>query len=128
MPDLRPQGGRRPRHAVTRSPRHLVTPMPYRVLFVVFLAACAPGGAGDVRAIHLNQIGFYPGMEKLAVVVGAEGGAFQVVPESGGAPAFTGELGPELGSEVWGEPARVADFSPLRTIGSFRLVVPGVGE
>ena len=104
---------------------------PHRFLALSLLllaSACMSAGAQQLREVHLNQVGFYPEMEKVAVVVGAGTVEFRVLPAEGGEAVFSGALSEERHSEVWGEPARVADFSALRTPGSYRVVVPGVGE
>lgn len=77
--------------------------------------------------VHLNQVGFYPDGEKIAVVVGAQGDEFWVAPANGGEPVFSGKLEPPREHPAWGVPARRADFSALRMPGQYRLEVPGVG-
>ncbi|HEX6925304.1 MAG TPA: glycoside hydrolase family 9 protein [Longimicrobiaceae bacterium] len=77
--------------------------------------------------VHLNQVGFYPDGEKIAVVVGAQGDEFWVAPANGGEPVFSGKLEPPREHPAWGAPARRADFSALRSPGQYRLEVPGVG-
>lgn len=73
-------------------------------------------------SIHFNQVGFYPGAPKLAVVAGGAGeGSFSLVTPDRKTTVFSGTLraaGPNL---------RTADFSACRTPGAFVLVVAGIG-
>jgi endoglucanase len=82
-------------------------------------------------AIRLNQLGFYPGLPKLAVVAdiaGTAGKRFEVTSADGGRVVFRGKLG---SPRVWPfseETVRVADFSALRRPGRYRVRVDGLGS
>lgn len=99
-----------------------------RQLLSMSLLLALPAAAQQQPAIHLNQTGFYPDAEKIAVVVGAQGDVFEVVPGTGGEAVFSGKLGSWRESPSFGGPARLADFSELHAPGSYRVIVPGVGE
>lgn len=79
-------------------------------------------------SIKLNQIGFYPGSKKVAVVPSSEATSFSVTSEDGSATYFTGILS---GPDTWSysqESVQLADLSSFTTAGSFKIVVDGVGE
>lgn len=95
-------------------------------------AACATlllaTDAGAAAQIKLNQVGFLPAAQKLAVVPGDGQARFAVVEADSGKTAFEGEL---AGAGSWdpsGERVRLADFTPLRAPGSYRLRVAGLPD
>ena len=78
-------------------------------------------------AIRINQIGFYPGMSKIAVVRTASAGKFFVVSAANSDTVFHGML---TAPQVWPcarETVCVADFTTFRKSGEYRLIVPGIG-
>jgi endoglucanase len=83
-------------------------------------------GSPEADSIRLNQVGFYPGQPKHAIVVGAGEGPFFVTTPDLADTVFAGTLGAEA---VWppsGERVRQADFSALSEAGRYVLAVPGV--
>ena len=94
---------------------------------LALLLALASAAVAQPDAIRLNQVGFYPGAPKLAVVVGAEAGPFVVRPAGGGDAVLTGRLGESRTWEPSGEAVRQADFSALTAPGAYVVEVPGVG-
>lgn len=81
------------------------------------------------EAIRLNQLGFYPGAEKIAVVVGENaGGEFYVKSADLSKTVFTGQLTPAVAGEFSKRSTRVADFSKFTKEGSYVLEIPGVGQ
>jgi endoglucanase len=82
----------------------------------------ASRGMSDLPAIRVNQIGFYPDGPKIAVVVNSAAEEFRVVNETG-EEVYRGSLGTE---RVWaysGERARLAEFSGLSDVGSYRIML-----
>ncbi|MDQ3292310.1 MAG: glycoside hydrolase family 9 protein, partial [Bacteroidota bacterium] len=78
--------------------------------------------------IRLNQIGFYPQAEKLAVVVGeSNGSVFYVKTPDGKKAVYTGKLTASKPGEFSKKPTRIADFSAFKTNGTFVVEIPGVG-
>ena len=73
-------------------------------------------------SIRLNQVGFYPGGPKLAVVLGARPGRFFITTPDLRTTVFTGTLHPGPGQE-----GSTADFSACRTTGTYVVRVPGTG-
>jgi endoglucanase len=107
---------------------------PRRFTLIAGCAALMLGGTAgaaqtDGGAIKLNQVGFPPAAQKLAVVAGeAANAGFTVVDAATGKPVFEGRLGAAATWDASGERVRVADFSSLRTPGSYRLRVAGLPD
>jgi hypothetical protein len=106
---------------------------------VVWQAMAAP--LRESPAVHVNQVGYAPDAPKRGIVgyfLGTLGelplpapGTFSVVHAGTGAPAYTGQLRPRpdqgfAGPQPYQQVAE-ADFSPLRTPGTYRLAVAGLG-
>ncbi|MBQ5948671.1 heme-degrading domain-containing protein [Massilia sp. ST3] len=84
------------------------------------------GAAGaQSNTIKLNQLGFLPQSQKLAVVPQGAGERFEVI-GADGKPAFAGKLGAATSWAPSGETVRVADFSWLSKPGAYRLKVEGL--
>ncbi len=96
-----------------------------RRLFFVLL--CAAGGATAAPGIvKVNQVGFLPGSQKLAVAPQGAGTRFEVVPGAGGKPVFSGTLGAPVAWDASGETVRIADFTGLAAPGQYRIKVDGL--
>ncbi len=78
--------------------------------------------------IRLNQIGFYPNAAKVAIIVGEQSGPFQVTTADGRKVVFSGTLSEPRKNAISGKTARTADFSALRSAGTFVVTVPGLGQ
>ncbi|QNF35671.1 glycoside hydrolase family 9 protein [Adhaeribacter swui] len=79
--------------------------------------------------IRLNQVGFYPQAEKLAVVVGEPtSNTFYVKTPDGKKTVYTGKLTPSKPGEFSKKPTRIADFSAFKTNGNYVVDIPGVGS
>lgn len=85
---------------------------------------CLAAGAASAQAIKVNQVGFLPQANKLAVVAQGPQAGFEVV-DLDGNPVFKGALGAASGWAPSGETVRVADFSALTRPGRYRLKVDG---
>jgi endoglucanase len=81
----------------------------------------------DTPAILLNQLGFLPASRKRAAVRAAavQGDDFRIVPIGGGPAVFQGTLAAAASDAASGDSLRVADFSAMRTLGTFRLEAGG---
>ncbi|WP_157447049.1 glycoside hydrolase family 9 protein, partial [Cytophaga aurantiaca] len=78
--------------------------------------------------IRLNQIGFYPNLEKIAIVAGnPAAGSFSVQSLDHATTYFTGTLGASATWSFSSETVRSADFTAFTTEGTYVLYVPGVG-
>ncbi len=90
------------------------------------LLAALPAGA-QTAAIRLNQLGFYPEMPKVAVVIGATQDAFYVTTADGADTVVVGTLAMPYTWTFSNETGRKADFTALTTPGRYNVVVPGIG-
>ncbi|HEX9956574.1 MAG TPA: glycoside hydrolase family 9 protein, partial [Fibrella sp.] len=84
--------------------------------------------AGASDRIRLNQIGFYPNASKVAIIIGEQGGPFQVTTTDGKKVLFTGALSEPRKNAISGKTARTADFSAFGSTGTFMVNVPGLGR
>lgn len=99
----------------------------------------AAGGCGsgsdhstDANAAHefirVNQLGFAPESQKLAVVSATDEERFTVVDARSGDIVYSGQLGAVVSWPESGESVRQADFSELRTLGEYQVYVDGLPE
>ncbi len=92
------------------------------------LLLCVAGGASaaDPAIVKVNQIGFLPDAQKLAVVPQGPATRFEVVPAAGGKPVFSGVLTAPVRWDASGETVRIADFTGLVAPGQYRIKVDGL--
>src|SRR5690554_5454561 len=82
---------------------------------------------GPTEDIRLNQIGFYPGSAKLAVITGTnETQAFHLVEIPNQKVVYSGEL--SRSENVSGNATHMADFSDFDKKGRFAVHVAGLGH
>lgn len=95
----------------------------------LLLIACASSvarSAEDPGSVRVNQLGFLPHAQKLALIDSAAARAFTVVRADGERVVLRGMLQP---AQVWapaGRPAAVADFTTVAEPGSYRILVDGL--
>jgi len=124
MNRLRPHG-KAPAHRATQRPAR----RPAALLAALLLASGAAAAA--TPAVKLNQLGFLPASQKLAVVVAGPATSatrFSVVDAASGKQVFEGSLGAAATWDASGENVRLADFSALRAPGSYRIRVAGLPD
>ncbi|WP_288379415.1 heme-degrading domain-containing protein [uncultured Massilia sp.] len=96
-----------------------------RRLLLVLLCVAGSAAAGT-PIVKVNQLGFLPDAQKLAVAPQSAGSRFEVVPAAGGKAVLSGALGAPERWEASGETVRIADFSGLVAPGSYRIKVEGL--
>ncbi|WPV02247.1 glycoside hydrolase family 9 protein [Mucilaginibacter sp. cycad4] len=100
----------------------------YKFLFGLLLIGGNASAQTDTtsRLIRLNQIGFYPGAVKKAIVLSDRGGNFfiQTIQKQ---TVFTGKLKPSLKPNFAGHTVQLADFSMFGKPGRYVLYVPSAG-
>ncbi len=94
-------------------------------LFHAGASSVIPIDTGEQK-IRLNQIGFYPGAQKIAIVISLQSDRF-AIQELDGHTVFRGKLVLSLKPGLNGGYSKVADFSAFNQIGTYRLNVPGIG-
>jgi endoglucanase len=98
----------------------------------LILAACGGGGGGggdgSGDGIRVNQVGYAPGAQKLAAVVGGSATAFTVVDAATDLPVGAADrpLSVATTFALSGESVRVADFSDVVAPGTYRIEVEGL--
>lgn len=108
------------------------------LILVTVLSGCRGGGGSGSSGqtpppsdpdpggnIRLNQVGFYPGSKKTAVVPGGSANAFSVISADDLSVQFSGMLGDSRQWPYSNENVRLADFSGLTAPGSYRVRVEG---
>jgi endoglucanase len=80
-----------------------------------------------VDAIRINQIGFYPDAQKIAIVIESSADLFHISTPDLNDTLFTGNLISVGKWEYSDENVKQADFSGLKTIGTYVVLVPGLG-
>lgn len=80
------------------------------------------------NSIRINQLGYYPDANKIAVVVNSGATGFEIIDEDDGSVVLTGDLGQQRYWSDAGDSVRLCDFSGLTTPGTYRINIPGFGE
>jgi endoglucanase len=78
--------------------------------------------------IRLNQVGYLPEANKLAVVVNSSADVFKIIKKDSGAEVFTGQLS---SAKTWSyseESTKIADFSAFKEPGEYQLSIEGLGK
>ncbi|WP_192350142.1 glycoside hydrolase family 9 protein [Algoriphagus sp. Y33] len=81
------------------------------------------------ESIRLNQIGFYPDQQKIAVVLGNDGVEdFVIWDEEKGDIVYEGKIAKEVTKTLSGYDSRIANFTQLSQTGNYVFVLAGVGK
>jgi endoglucanase len=86
---------------------------------------CLAAAADSHAAIRVNQLGFEPQAEKLAVVTDGAATSFDIVAADTGKTVFSGNLGAPAVWKMSAESVRLADFSALKAPGEYRIKIGG---
>jgi endoglucanase len=79
-------------------------------------------------AIRINQVGYYPAANKIAVVVFTRESTFEVVDMEDNTVVFTGDLSPQAYWADAGDSVKKADFSEFTTPGTYKIRIPDFDE
>lgn len=85
---------------------------------VLVIQSCEPEAQEQIR---LNQLGFYPDGEKIAIVTGEVTGEFRVIDSETGEPVYTAEAGETGHWPHSDEYVTVLDFTEFSDPGSYRI-------
>ena len=83
--------------------------------------------AQPTEEIRLNQLGFCTSGPKLAIVSDPNPETFYVMNTHSGDTVYKGRLGEPKQSAYSSTITRLADLSPVRTAGEYKIYVPGLG-
>lgn len=94
--------------------------------FFLFLICCSVNAQTVDENIRLNQLGFYPNAQKIAVIIGNPStNNFYVLEVNKKDTAFKGRLSAVHHSINSSLTTRIADFSTLKTTGKYFIAVAG---
>ena len=85
-------------------------------------------GQNVSEPVRLNQIGFYPNAQKIAVVITEKQTTFELKDASTGKTVFKGKLSEPRTSQHSGKISRIADFSGVRKAGKYFIEVQSLGK
>jgi len=100
---------------------------------LTFAFACKTPKSDENIAVHesirVNQVGFYPQEQKMAVVLNHENATdFTIWSIAKKEVVFEGKLGMESRQTLSGHKARTADFTDLAAEGKYELMIDGLGK
>lgn len=98
------------------------------LLSILSVMCIFPSLAAQDTTIFMNQIGFYPGAQKIAVIRGQKGSDFSVKSISSGEILFKSKLGIPIKSPFQDYYNQIADFSKVTKPGIYKLSFPGKGD
>lgn len=84
--------------------------------------------AAQTKLIKVNQVGYLPFSNKLAIVPNTTSSAFEVIDTTSEKVLFTGTLSTPKSWDLANEYVRIADFSSITTGGEYILKVPGLPD
>jgi endoglucanase len=108
------------------TPRPPAPSLPQSLLLSLLLAAAGTQAADT--GIKVNQVGFPPAAQKLAVVPAGQAAGFTVVDAHTGKTVLRARLGAPAPWDVSGETVRMADFTVLKAPGRYRIRVAGLPD
>jgi len=79
-------------------------------------------------AIRINQVGYYPTGNKVAIVAFTNASIFEVVSVPDNFVEFAGTMSSQIFWKESGDTVKKADFSPLTKPGIYKIRIPGFGE
>ena len=78
------------------------------------------------EAIRINQVAMYPGQEKVAVIENGRIGQPFAIKDAKGRTVYTGKVKRVATSQWSGKKRAIADFSGVRTVGTYTFSRPTV--
>lgn len=79
-------------------------------------------------AIRINQLGYYPESNKIAVIANAPGSEFEVIDAETQSVELSGVLSSPVFWRDAGDTIKKADFSSLTKPGRYKIRIPGFGD
>lgn len=99
-----------------------------RIFLISFITLLSTGLLAQTGAIRINQLGYYPEANKIALVVFTDATTFEVINTLDNTVAFSGNLSAKMYWKDSGDTLKRADFSALKTEGTYKIKIPGFGE
>lgn len=92
------------------------------------LVSCSLLSFSQTGAIRINQLGYYPTANKIAIVVFPKATTFEIVNIQDNKVELTGSLSTKLFWKDAGDSIKRCDFSSLTKPGTYKIRIPGFGE
>ncbi|MFA9391517.1 MAG: glycoside hydrolase family 9 protein [Prolixibacteraceae bacterium] len=97
------------------------------ILTLLFLIAGLASNA-QTDAIRINQVGYYPTANKIAVVVFTHATTFELINIADNSVEFSANLSTVNYWKDAGDSVKLADFSSVAKIGKYKIRIPDFGE
>jgi len=82
----------------------------------------------QTAAIRINQLGYYPNANKVAVVSFAKGSTFELVDTTNDAIVYSGDISDEVYWTDAGDSVSICDFTSFTSEGIYKVRIPDFGE
>ncbi len=89
--------------------------------------ACTLLTLGQNTSIRLNQVGFYPSAQKIAIWVGDKQESFFILSENKKDTVFRGTLSAQRTNVISQKTTQIADFSAFQKVGKYVVSIPNIG-
>ncbi len=99
-----------------------------KIFSVLLLLGCAVLVQAQTGAIRINQLGYYPDANKIAVVVFTNATTFEVINTLDSTVELSGNLSAKIYWKDSGDTIKRADFSALTKEGTYKIRIPAFGE
>ncbi|GAB2644152.1 glycoside hydrolase family 9 protein [Emticicia sediminis] len=96
-------------------------------LIFTFFVVYIPLSKAQNSNIRLNQIGFYPNAQKIAVWVGDKQDEFFILNENKRDTVLIGKLSPQRVNAISQKTTQIADFSEIKKVGKYVVAIPNIG-
>jgi endoglucanase len=97
------------------------------ILLIILMMACTLLTSGQNTSIRLNQVGFYPSAQKIAIWVGDKQESFFILSENKKDTVFRGTLSAQRTNVISQKTTQIADFSAFQKVGKYVVSIPNIG-
>jgi len=94
----------------------------------ILIFSIAMNTQAQTGAIRVNQVGYYPNANKIALVVFTKASTFEIINVEDNVVELSGELSSEIYWRDAGDSIKRCDFSALVKPGTYKVRIPGFGE
>ena len=98
------------------------------ILLTILFSTCIRLASGQNTNIRLNQVGFYPNAQKIAVWVGDKQESFFILSENKQDTVFKGTLSAQRINAISQKTTQITDFSAFQKVGKFVVSIPKIGN
>ncbi|PWK16861.1 endoglucanase [Arcicella aurantiaca] len=98
------------------------------ILLILFFTTFVHLTFAQNTNIRLNQVGFYPNAQKIAVWVGDKQESFFIISETTKDTVFKGTLSAQRINAISQKTTQIADFSVFQKVGKYVVSIPNIGN